>query len=44
VHRLYSGEIDIKSMGERAYIHFSENFTLNKRNENILNLILQKLE
>ena len=44
VHRLFSGEIDINSMGERAYINFSENYTLNKRNENILNLILQKQE
>lgn len=42
VGKLFSGEFDIKSMGKRAYKHFSGNFTLNKGNEKLLNLIQKK--
>lgn len=41
VDRLFSVELDARSMGKRAYRHFSENYTLNRGNEKLLNLILQ---
>jgi glycosyltransferase involved in cell wall biosynthesis len=41
VNKLISGKSDVKEMGDRAFRHFSANFTLDKRNENLLNLILE---
>ena len=33
VHKLYSDDFDHIEMGKKAYYHYLENFTLNKRNE-----------
>lgn len=42
VNKLISGKSDVKDMGERAFHHYSENFTMDKRNEKLLNLILEE--
>jgi glycosyltransferase involved in cell wall biosynthesis len=42
VGKLYSGDYDHIETGKKANSHFLENFTLNKRNEMLLDLILTK--
>ena len=40
VKMLFSGNIDVHEMGKRAHRNFLDNYTLDKRNENLYNFIL----
>jgi glycosyltransferase involved in cell wall biosynthesis len=40
IRKLYSDDYDHREMGKKAYSHYIENFTLNTRNEMLLDLIM----
>ncbi len=41
VRKLFSGECDFIAMGKKVFSHYFENYTLDKRNEKLLDLILK---
>jgi len=42
IQKLYSDKFDFKTFGKNAYVHFTEKFTLNKRNETLFDVILKE--
>lgn len=40
VHKLFSEDFDNIGLGEKAYKHYLENFTLNRRNEMLLDIVM----
>jgi glycosyltransferase involved in cell wall biosynthesis len=40
VHKLFSKDFDNIGLGEKAYKHYLENFTLNRRNEMLLDIMM----